>query len=64
MISKQTLIRKTWEKWLKKNFQLGFSSEVKVPQLGSSRAGKFQLGLITRLYGHPSMYAATIVPKI
>ena len=31
----------------KKNFQLGFSSEIKVPQLNSARAGKFQLGLIT-----------------
>ena len=38
----------------KKIFQLGFSSEIKVPQLGSARnlhssawAGKFRLGLIT-----------------
>ena len=27
--------------------QLAFSSKVKVPQLGSARAGKFQLELIT-----------------
>ena len=47
--NKQNLIIKTWEKWLKKKFQLGFSSEIKVPQLGSARARKFQLGLITRL---------------
>ena len=37
MIYKQNLIIKTWEKWLKKIFQLGFSSEIKVPQLGSAR---------------------------
>ena len=41
MIYKQNLIIKTWEKWLKKNFQLGFSSEIKVPQLGLARLGTF-----------------------
>ena len=34
----------------KKIFQLGFSSEIKVPQLGSARARKFQLGLISTIY--------------
>ena len=30
--------------------QLGFSSEIEVAELGSARAGKFRLGLITRNY--------------
>ena len=30
-----------------RNCHLGFSSKIKVPQLCSARAGKFQLGLIT-----------------
>jgi hypothetical protein len=30
--------------------QLGFSSKIEVPQLGSARAGKFQLELITSSY--------------
>ena len=29
-----------------KIFQLGFSSKIEVPQLGSARAGKFELELI------------------
>ena len=33
-----------------KKIQLGFSSEIKVPQLGSARAGNFRLGLITTTY--------------
>ena len=42
---------------ISKKIQLGFSSKKKVPQLGSARnlhssarAGKFRLGLITRLF--------------
>ena len=30
--------------------QLGFSSEIEVPRLGSAWAGKFQLGLITIIH--------------
>jgi hypothetical protein len=41
MIYEQNLIIKTWEKWLKIFFQLGFSSEIKVAQPGSARLGTF-----------------------
>ena len=34
--------------------QVGFSSEIEVPQLGSARAGKFQIGLITNKHLHQS----------
>ena len=43
-IQAKTNIRKTWEKWLKKIFQLGFSSEIKVPQLGLTPLGSFTAG--------------------